>query len=561
MRITGKLIGGIMIIVTALVIVGMIAVFSLYRINANADRMYQERVIPLGELNDIVRLAENTRVNIISAALFRDHSYADVALSNIDQIDTHIEAYKAAPLTDDEQQLLNEFQVNWNNFIDLVERNMTLLENSQFQAAQQGIQESTVYYSPASGNLASLNVLNREQILHLNEQNNKAFHLTLIVMVATLVGATILAVMIGIILGQSIGKPLKKVANELESVAQGDLSGKPLVTKRRDEIGMLFNATNLMRTGVHQVLQQIKQATEQVTKQASVLSQSAHEVMEGSKQIATTMEELSDGAESQADHASHLAEMMEGFKGQINQADQISQQSADHANQLLSLTNQGATSMEASVKQVKEVYHIVTDAVEKVRHLDHESQQITKLVEVVSDIAEQTNLLALNAAIEAARAGDHGRGFAVVADEVRKLAEQVARSIEEITEISSRIQSGSNSVAKALEEGYRQADNGAKQITDTGRVFNQMNDAYETIDGQLKHISSELGQVVNMTAKMQAEIEEIASVSEQSAAGVEETAASSEQSLGTMEEVSSAAEQLSKLANQLETTVVKFKLS
>jgi len=117
---------------------------------------------------------------------------------------------------------------------------------------------------------------------------------------------------------------------------------------------------------------------------------------------------------------------------------------------------------------MNDVHTIVKNAVEKVRLLDQESKQISKLVEVVSDIAEQTNLLALNAAIEAARAGEDGKGFAVVADEVRKLAEQVATSINEITQISDRIQEGSDSVAEALETGYQHVNQGSEQIDKTG---------------------------------------------------------------------------------------------
>ena len=78
------------------------------------------------------------------------------------------------------------------------------------------------------------------------------------------------------------------------------------------------------------------------------------------------------------------------------------------------------------------------------------SNDIKKIMDLITSVAEQTNLLALNASIEAGRAGEQGRGFAVVADEVRKLAEEsksaVFNSSGKIESIISKIHATTTSM-------------------------------------------------------------------------------------------------------------------
>ena len=371
----------------------------------------------------------------------------------------------------------------------------------------------------------------------------------------------LLAVLIAFLLADRISRPIRKLSDFLALIVEGDISHPHLPITTKDEVGRLTDQANRMKERLNTMLGEIQAVAGDVAASSEQLTQSAHEVSEGTEHVAKAMGEIAQGTEIQASNASKIAAVMSDFREQIDNVHTVSDEMKDHSSSVLSLTENGRGLMNRSTAQMNSIDQIVKAAVLKVEGLSQNTQQISKLVNVIHDIADQTNLLALNAAIEAARAGDHGKGFAVVADEVRKLAEQVSLSVIDISSIVEQIQQEAVVVTTSLENGYAEVEKGTEQITETNETFVHISGALHDMVQNVNRMSEKLGRIARNSSEINTAIDEIASVSEESAAGIEETFATIEQANHSMEEITRSAGNLAERAELLNSQVGLFKLS
>ncbi|WP_186578194.1 methyl-accepting chemotaxis protein [Aquibacillus kalidii] len=350
---------------------------------------------------------------------------------------------------------------------------------------------------------------------------------------------------------RKIGNQLQNLTIRVREVSSDDTSvmtESKVNFKEFVEIDQFITSYEARKTRMKTFLTSI---TEHIKNQSSDLQETTDRLESGSNQIVNTMGEISSGADQQADAASSLTEIMQDFTDTIMKVVMNGENIKEESKSMLSITEEGTRLMNQSVDKMQIIDTTIKESLEKVQGLDHMTVKITQLVTVIQEIAEQTNLLALNAAIEAARAGEQGRGFAVVADEVRKLAEQVSKSITDITSTANGIQSESKVAVKALEQGYVAVTEGSNQVATTGDTFNQLNKIIHNIGKEIETVSNSLYGVLDNTKTINDSITNIASVTQESAAGIEEVATTSEQLRNFVDEIRSGQDKLQETISQL----------
>jgi twitching motility protein PilJ len=322
-----------------------------------------------------------------------------------------------------------------------------------------------------------------------------------------------------------------RLMNELQTVAEGDLTQQATVTE--DITGAIADSVNYTVEELRTLVEQVQTTVGRVT--------------ETTAQVETTSIELLGASTEQLREIRETGEEVLQMAGRINDVSAQAQETAAVARQSLQAAEQGLEAVNNAIGGMNSIRDQIQETSKRIKRLGESSQEIGEITELISDITEQTNVLALNAAIQAASAGEAGRGFSVVAEEVQRLAERSADATRQIAAIVRTIQTDTQDAVGAMERSTQGVVEGARLSDAAGAALGDIDRVTRELADLISRISEEALKEAKQANEVAANIQHIFAVTEQTSEGTRSTA--------------QMVRELSRTAEELKTSVSRFKIA
>nr|WP_308908586.1 methyl-accepting chemotaxis protein [Pseudomonas canadensis] len=488
-------------------------------------------VMAVGQMSqDLLRVRALTLrllVNRDSQALAQNEQKLGELKSGLHHAQTLYEALIVLP---EERTLFDRFKAQEQQYLQRQEQVMGFSKANQLEDAIRVV-------NGEMNQIADEMATTLHELVNLNKANaNQAASLAQSVfsqsrswVVGMIVLTALITIGLAVWLTRSIVLPLAQSLKVAQGVASGDLTGEIHVSGN-DEPARLQQALKGMQENLRDTIRRISESSNQLASASEELScvtedatRGLHQQNQEIEQAATAVNQMTAAVEEVASNAVATSQAS-------RESDRIAQHGREQVHQ--------------TVMSIEALATDVTDNVTQVEDLAQKVYGISKVLDVIRSIAEQTNLLALNAAIEAARAGDAGRGFAVVADEVRALAHRTQQSTQEIEQMISGIQQGTDQAVSSMQQSNTRARSTLDIAKSAGTALEEIASAFTLINERNLVIASASEQQAAVAREVDRNLINIRDLAHQTSTGANQTSA--------------ASQELSRLAVDLNTMVARF---
>jgi methyl-accepting chemotaxis protein len=485
---------------------------SIGRFKTDLSELYQQRVLPLGNLARINDLVRESTQQLTTAVIARPspknaQRYLDRVTASLADTDRLAAAYLAgsgdSPRAKAWQNALTQL------ISDGIRPAIAAIQKQDFDTAEDLI------LGVAGTRIEALETAFRAVLesdmadaVAANDAADQRLGFQRVLSISVLAMAVALGVAMALAVRRGIAVPLAALTSAITRLANRDWSAEVPGAARRDEIGAIARSVEIFKqSGLEaerlagQEREQARLQSQRATRLDALSAAFEEKIANLVNPIAVAAADLQTTAQSMSANADETATQSTMVASSAEQSSTNVQMVATAAEELSASIAEITRGVGRSITITAEAVDASKRTDEVVRALADGAQKIEQIVELIHNIAGQTNLLALNATIEAARAGEAGRGFAVVASEVKGLSGQTAKATEQIAQQVSQMQSATRNAVTAIESISSRIDKLSEIAASIGAAMEQQGAATQEIARNVHQAAAGTQEVtVNITA-------------------------------------------------------------
>ena len=524
------------VLASLLVIVGLFGLGQMAKLRESALVIERSWMPSIENIHDSAAFVASIRLEALRLVTTDESRVRDTSRNLITRqrsdLQTLLDHHETLLTNDEEREMLKQVKTDVAGYLAIVSQMVDLIDKDQQQDAIDLLNNRLAPQGTLlSQSLEKLIVFNQNGVEAAADSAAQMYSSAQWVVGLIIVIALIATLLLAWLLTRSITAPLSQALTVARTIAAGDLS-QPIKVQGHDEPAQLLTALATMQTQLQTTIRGI--------------SESAQQLASAAEEMSSVMEQSTRGLQAQNDEIEQAATAVTEMSAAVDEVAGNAVSSAEASQASDEDSKHGHYQISETISSIQNLVDEVLGASNKAEGLAVQAQDISKVLEVIRGIAGQTNLLALNAAIEAARAGEAGRGFAVVADEVRSLAQRTQDSTEEIEQMISGIQQGTQNTVEALNSSADHASQTLQRANSAGSALEKITAAISQISQRNLVIASAAEQQALVAREVDRSLVNIRDLSTQTAAGATQTSA--------------ASQELSRLAVDLNGLVTRFVL-
>ena len=186
----------------------------------------------------------------------------------------------------------------------------------------------------------------------LFEANDKAYATSLKIFAVIVILGLLFGISAAIYIARGIANPLERSIEELNAVAQGDLTRHipQELTARGDEVGTVVQALDKMQRSLRDILKNVRDEAQNSVTMAERVQELIKKLDEHTQDMSATTEQMAAGTEETAATTANIQTLSDSVNEEIQSTSEESKRSEAYANEI---DNRAAQLQEATSKSVK----------------------------------------------------------------------------------------------------------------------------------------------------------------------------------------------------------------